>query len=787
MSAASPAPIGSAQPLPWPQPTPGFPQLQQPEEDGFSLGKLLVVIRRRSLWFGLTFGLVVTSIGAVTIAQWLLAPQYRGGFRLLVRDPLAEGRQKVSSELAAVAQLDADVNVPNLAEVLGSPMLLDPLAKKLGLKPGELQNRVTISRQGDSDVLNVDLLWNNPDKGTTVIEALAKEYLNYSLRQRREKLTQGLQFLDEQAPGLEQRVLLLQQELAAFRRANTMLAPEEQSRVLEGSRATLEDELRTLRQTEAQLKGLLVMVQGGHLVSPFQSPSTPVGGESNPASNIQGNFSPLLAELVDVEGQLAQLEASFKASSPMVRNLRARREKLRPLLQRREQDAILSALAVNRVQQDKVQDQIEMLGAEFRRNPELIKTYEALQQRLQVARDNLGSYLQARETFRLEVAQSTVPWQVISPPLFGVVPVEPNLQSRLMQGLLIGLAAGTAVAYLRDRYDRVFHSPREVEQILGLPLLTSVPYLLLSGGKPIAESLNELDPEEKFGLRESLRTFYQSMRMLRANRALRVVAITSSAAGEGKTTTTALLGQTLVDMGMKVLLIDADLRRARLHERLGLDNSHGLSELFGPTPPQLHELLQWPSPNLAVLTGGPRLPDPARLLTSDRCAEIIQQIRDQDQFDLIVFDTPPALELVDPLLISEHMDGLLLLVSLGRINRDLPAQVVRKVKESGVDLLGVVTTKRVDSISGDIGSDYGYGYGYGYSSAYSRYADELDDLPISWSGQTSSNQTSSNQASSDQASIVENAGKALLTATGWFERQKHRKDTEQPKNKDNEN
>jgi capsular exopolysaccharide synthesis family protein len=688
-----------------------------------SLSKVWQVIQRRSLWFGIAFGVVFTGVGTVTLAQWMTNPQFQGGFSLLVRDPLAEKDNQDTSELAALARVDTSVNVPNLVAVMGSPMLLNPLAERLGLQKGALLRRVSISRSGrDTDVLNVRLLWNNPEKGSTVIEALANEYLEYSQRQRREKLTQGLKFLDEQAPGLQKRVIDLQQQLAEFRRVNTMLAPEEQSRNLELSRAELASELRSLRQTEAQLQGLLAMVQAGRLVSPFQGTSTPVAGASSPAANIQSNFSPLLQELIGIEGELAKVQATYNVDSPIVKNLRARRDQLKPLLQRREQDSILSALQVNKTQQQKVESQIDSLGEEFRRNPDLIKSYEALQQRLAIARENLGSYLKARETFRLEVAQSTVPWQLISPPQFGVIPVEPNLQNRLLMGLMLGLAAGTGAAFLRDRVDSVFHSSKEIEDSLGLPMLGGVPYLPVDPEEPIAETIKTLEPEEKFGLRESLRGFYQSLRTLRANRTLRVVALTSSSAGEGKSTTSALLGQTLAEMGMKVLLVDADLRRSRLHKRLGVDNIHGLSELFGENPPQPEELYQWINPNLALLAGGPQLPDPARLLSSQRCAEIVQEIRDQAQFDLILFDTPPALELVDPLLIAEHMDGLLLLISLGKVQRDLPGKVIKKIQGSNVDLLGIVTNQRVERFAA-LGDGYGYGYGYGDRYGYgSNYA-----------------------------------------------------------------
>ena len=703
-------------------------------EEGVNLAKLWRIIQRRQFWFGITFGLCFSGMGLYTLQQWIFDPLYQGSFQLLVQDPLADRQQEARNQVDAVARVGSSVDVPNLIQVLGSPMLLNPLAKKLGLPEGSLVGRVSVGLTSrDSDVLNVQLRWSNAQEGTAIVEALAKDYLDYSLRQRKEKLNQGLAFLADQAPGLQQRVADLQQELADFRRANVMVAPQEQSAQLETARAQLAGELLGLKQAEARLQGMQALVRAGQLVSPFQAGQTTAqagtpaggGGASDPAANIQASFSPLLTELVDVEKQLATAQSSFKGDSPLVQSLQARRRQLRPLLQKRELESLQTALQVNAIQQAKIQQQMQELAQAFRRNPDLIKRYETLQQRLEVARENLGSYLQSREALRLEVAQSTVPWQVISPPRFGVLPVQPNLQRNFLLALVLGLVSGTGVAVLRDRLDHVFHSGREVEKELGLPVLAAIPYLPASEEQTIQEVVNELDAQEHFALRESLRNFYQALRTLRANRTLRVVALTSSAAGEGKTTSTSLLGQTLADLGMKVLLVDADLRRLSLHRRLGVDNSRGWSELFGEEPPALNELYQWLGPNLALLPGGPRVPDPARLLSSDRCGEVIAMIREQANFDLIIFDTPPALELVDPLLIAEHMDGLILLVSLGRINRDVPPDVVRKIRAADVDLLGTVTTQRVEMRSR---YGYGYGYSYGYGYGYGASDAEADDV-----------------------------------------------------------
>jgi polysaccharide biosynthesis transport protein len=621
-----------------------------PASDGLSLRELMQILRRRQLWFGVTFGVCLTAVGFVTLRQWLFSPMYQGTFRLLVQDPLSDTRSS-TGRLDDLALQSSSVDAPNLIDVLTSPMLLNPLAKKLNLPEGSLGDKVTVSRRDDkSDVLDVSLLWGNPEEGLAVLKGIENQYLAYSLQQRQEKLRQGLQFLDSQAPELQQRVAMVQQQLADFRRQNSLLAPEDQSRQLEGARGELEAQQRRLGQVEARLLGMQALVQSGQLLSPFQAQAaTSTGRTADVASgsdSLGGAFTPLFSELTEVESQLAKASSSFRKDSPLVANLVARRDKLRPLLQRRERDAITSALQENRAQQRKVDQQVAELDLIFRRNPDLIKRYEAVQQRLDVARENLVSYLRARETFRLEVAQRTVPWQVIQSPGFGVIPVKPDLQRNLLLGSLLGLLAGSGVAFARDRIDHVFHKAREVEQALGMPVLVGIPFMPEAGVESIQELVKSLDSDKRFALRESLRNFYQALRMLRANRTLRVLAMTSSESGEGKTTAVSLLGLTLAELGMKVLLVDGDLRRMSLHRRLGVDNSRGWAELFGESPPPLEGLYQWVSPNLAVLPGGPRVPDAARLLTSPRCKEAVEEIRNLPGFDLVIFDTPPALELV---------------------------------------------------------------------------------------------------------------------------------------------
>ncbi len=240
---------------------------------------------------------------------------------------------------------------------------------------------------------------------------------------------------------------------------------------------------------------------------------------------------------------------------------------------------------------------------------------------------------------------------------------------------------------------------------------------------------------QRFFYQEAFRNLFTSIRFLNSDRPLRTIAITSSLPAEGKSLVNVLLAKTLSEMGQRVLLIDADLRKPQMHTRLGLNNLRGLSNLLAEDGQHWREVVQsFPGhDNWSVITAGRRPPDPARLLSSQRMHALVQELANGGDFDLVLFDTPPVLGLADASLVAEHCDGLMLLVSLNRVDRGLPKESVARIRTSGAPLLGIVT----NAIKADKQSD-GYGYGYGYggygyggygyaaydaSAAYAHYAE----------------------------------------------------------------
>jgi capsular exopolysaccharide synthesis family protein len=198
--------------------------------------------------------------------------------------------------------------------------------------------------------------------------------------------------------------------------------------------------------------------------------------------------------------------------------------------------------------------------------------------------------------------------------------------------------------------------------------------------------------------------------------------------GEGKSLVIVLLAKTLSELGQRVLLVDADLRKPQLHHRLGLNNLEGLTNLLTQEHRSWREVVQTlPNhPNWDVITAGQRPPDPPRLLSSHRLAELVRDIADNGGYDLVLYDTPPALGLADAALLAEHLDGIMLLVSLNKVDRRLPADALQRIQAAGAPVLGVVTNTRSplpDNQELPYGSErYGYDHNpYNPALAYSYY------------------------------------------------------------------
>lgn len=191
---------------------------------------------------------------------------------------------------------------------------------------------------------------------------------------------------------------------------------------------------------------------------------------------------------------------------------------------------------------------------------------------------------------------------------------------------------------------------------------------------------------------EQYRTIRTNIQFSNVDQDIKTIVVTSSGAEEGKSTTTSNLATVYAQQGLKVLLIDADLRKPTGHYTFRLENHIGLTNVLTRQSTLAQAVQESEIPHLSVLTSGPIPPNPSELLASAQMAELLKEMK--EQFDMIIFDTPPILAVADAQILANQVDGTILVVSSGKTEKDAALKSKELLSNAQGKLLGVVLNNR---------------------------------------------------------------------------------------------
>ena len=278
----------------------------------------------------------------------------------------------------------------------------------------------------------------------------------------------------------------------------------------------------------------------------------------------------------------------------------------------------------------------------------------------------------------------------------------PSLTTNLSLGLLFGLFLAGGIVFVRDQMDDVVHVPEDIESKLEMPLLGVIPRSerenpleeLADFKSPVAEAHNSMRGALLYSTREGLP---------------KLMAVTSAQAGEGKSTTSVAMAVGFARMGMRTLLIDADLRRPSLHRLAGLANVRGLTDLLTSREPIASAIVTAPEHGFDLVTSGPIPPSPSELLSSPRMAQILNLAG--EEYDVVILDSPPVLGLADAPMLSALVDGTIFVVEADRGRSGQLKTALRRLRAMHPVLIGAVLTKFDPAKAGNRYSAY-YGYDY---------------------------------------------------------------------------
>jgi tyrosine-protein kinase len=294
---------------------------------------------------------------------------------------------------------------------------------------------------------------------------------------------------------------------------------------------------------------------------------------------------------------------------------------------------------------------------------------------------------------------------VVRPATLPAGPVSPRPRINVALGLLLGIALGVGAALLRETLDTSIKSSDDLQKLTGSSALGVISFDPRAQKEPLV-------PQQSSGSGrgEAFRTLRTNLRFVDVDNPPRTVVVTSSVAGEGKSTTSCNLAIALANAGVRVALVEGDLRRPRIAEYLGLEGAAGVTDvLIGRA--HLDDVLQtWGTSKLTVLASGGLPPNPSELLSSTQMSELIAAIKART--DIVLIDTPPLLPVTDAAVLARECDGALVVVRQGRTTREQLTRALAALRNVDARVLGTVLNMA------PTGGANGYGYGYGYAGDY---------------------------------------------------------------------
>ncbi len=312
-------------------------------------------------------------------------------------------------------------------------------------------------------------------------------------------------------------------------------------------------------------------------------------------------------------------------------------------------------------------------------------------------------------------------------------PISPKpLRSAALAGML-GLMAAGAIVLLKDRLDTRLRTREEAEDVSGLSTLAEIPFDK-QAHKGTLLVASQTDPDGVVA--EALRSLRVSLRFLALDQPLKLILVTSAVPGDGKSTISVNLAHSYAAAGMRTLLVSGDLRRPRVDRIVSVDNDAGLVELLTEmtatqetsrlmsrttagagsarrlrASPDVEAYCHHETENLWILPAGQRVANPVEVLGSAVAKDFFAQCR--DDFDAVIIDSPPLLAVADAVVLSQFVDGVIVVASLRKTHRDALARSVEVLANGQGRILGLALNR----VGQDGGNGYGYGYSYGSPAA----------------------------------------------------------------------
>ena len=748
---------------------------RQPKEAKSSLHEALEILRLGK-WY--VIGVTFVVLSAVAVYTFTAEPEFQASTIMIIDTNYSESQQDIGNVLPKQSTIDnsrieqqihilrnsveiAQRTANSLIEQRTLPASSEPLniltqATSVGQLAELLQEEVLTISLGDEgvDAIEISAVSNSSDEAALIANLYANEYIRETEELSKERLTAQRIFLEKQYEEKKNQLDQVESQRANYMNNEGVAALDEQAKytvaqiaqlqaMLEEARIQMnmhesnlvaaEEELNTIRpyladritsnvdnqieQVQEQITTLETRIETIYLAQPEL--------RNNPSLN---------SDLQEYHEQVTQLRAQLRSMSE---------EYITGVMGSVGIDPMKEGLSMNYLANLKRQIGDNRIGistqqARIRGLEKRIADYDrkireipghalelARLERQQQATAELFNIL-GQKLSEIKLAEESERGfaRVLRPAKAPEDPEKPKKAINLMMGLMLGLMLGVGAAVARSKFDTRVYSPDDLSSsdVTMLGVVPDMRQLIKKEfgkrlkidfeGREVSTALAALVAPMS-PIAEAYRRLYIKLQFSRDDMGIQNLMITSPKAGAGKSTTALNLAFTSAQAGKRTLVIDADLRRPSLHDKLGLPEGASLLELLS------EDESRWDSErfftgieNVYVITGIP-VSQPTELLGSRKMMDLIDRFR--TEFDIIIFDTPPVLGAVDPIMLSRQCDGVIVVASSDNTDMEALQQTLDELRSVSANVLGTVLNRF------DASSMYGYKSTYGYSYGSNSY------------------------------------------------------------------
>lgn len=587
-----------------------------------------------------------------------------------------------------------------------------------------LGQEISAQREGDTNIIRISATSDDPEQAERMANAAATAYRVENIAARNRLVTESRRFVEEQVANLEKQLNDSEEALRAFKEQEGQVFLSDEARAA----------LDTFTKLEEQSNEVLRKRTEGERQIEVLKRSDAVIGHQNLGRIFTEEPSALLTilnqRLLDLIQERDTLLINYTFDHPQVVEQQKKIDnvKLEMIQELKSKVATLSG------REDALQKQRDHYRHRYLGYPRAAIHMSRLEREVKVNTDLLATLKAKHQELLIKGAERIEEVTIIAPAMTPNKPINAsNVALNLMIGSLMGCVLGVVLAFGRESFDTSIGTIEGVEEFLKVPVLGIIPQFdhkalkdmaqetLPSDTPPaVVESLSKLicllDP--KSVVSESLRSLRTNVQFASMDRRVKSIIFTSAGLGEGKSTCVINLAITMAQEGMKVLLVDADLRKPIVHQRLGLDRAPGLVDaLLGPTSWRSYvrsatdlmlgtvgvdRVMTTPGlDNLHVLTSGSESGNPNEFLNINKIKTLTSEM--QAEFDIVLIDTPPILPVTDAVAFSSRVDGTILVYQVGRIGRNALKRAKFLLDHAQANVLGVVLT----NVKSEVTPEYG--------------------------------------------------------------------------------